>query len=209
MRVGVRGVTSPLEQFAADMRLMRDQCAWKAAQTHDSLARHLLEETHETLEAIESGDTDHLREELGDLLAQIYFHAVVAEDAGTFTLDEVAQGIIDKMRRRNPHVFGWPDGTMGEARTPEEIEVVWNQVKAAEKSHRTTPADGIPTSLPALAYAANLVRRMPEVDLSTPDSDAVGDRLLALVAEAVGAGQDPERELRDAVRRLLAGDDAG
>ncbi len=192
---------SALEQFAADMRLMRRQCAWKAAQTHDSLARHLLEETHEALEAIESGDPEHLCEELGDLLAQIYFHAVVAEDAGTFTLDDVAQGIIDKMRRRNPHVFGWPDGTLGDARTPEEIEVVWNQIKAVEKAHRTTPEEGIPTSLPALAYAANVVRRMPS-RIVTGDG-GLGNRLLALVVEAVETGQDPERELRDAVRRRL------
>lgn len=192
---------SPLEQFAADMRLMRRRCAWKAAQTHDSLAHHLLEETHETLEAIESGDPEHLREELGDLLAQVYFHAVVAEDAGTFTLEEVAQGIIDKMRRRNPHVFGWPDGTPGQARTPEEIELVWNQIKAVEKAHRTHPDEGIPTSLPALAYAASVVRRLS--DRTVCDDGGLGDRLLALVTEAVENGQDPERELRDAVRRLL------
>ena len=88
------------------MRRLRVECSWKAGQTHRSLARYLLEETHETLEAIDTGDAEHLREELGDLLLQVYFHAVIAEEAGEFTLDDVAADIIAKMRRRNPHVFG-------------------------------------------------------------------------------------------------------
>ena len=88
------------------MRRLRAECAWKAGQTHRSLARYLLEETHETLEAIDTGDAAHLREELGDLLLQVYFHAVIAEEAGEFTLDDVAADITAKMHRRNPHVFG-------------------------------------------------------------------------------------------------------
>ena len=94
--------------FAADMRRLRAECAWKREQTHESLRRYLVEESWETLEAIDSGDPDHLREELGDLLLQIGFHAVIAEEAGEFTFDEVVQGIVDKLRRRNPHVFA-PD----------------------------------------------------------------------------------------------------
>ena len=95
-----------LVEFLDDMRLMREECGWKRQQTHRSLARYLLEETHETLEAIDSGDTEHLCEELGDLLLQVYFHAAIAEETGEFTLDDVVAGIIEKMRRRNPHVFG-------------------------------------------------------------------------------------------------------
>ena len=87
------------------MRRLRVECSWKAGQTHRSLARYLLEETHETLEAIDTGDAALLREELGDLLLQVYFHAVIAEEAGEFTIDDVAADIIAKMRRRNPHVF--------------------------------------------------------------------------------------------------------
>src|SRR6188768_3466536 len=95
----------PLVAFLADMRRLRAECSWKREQTHRSLARYLLEETHETLEAIDSGDMEHLREELGDLLLQVVFHAVIAEQAGEFDLDDVARDITDKMRRRNPHVY--------------------------------------------------------------------------------------------------------
>ena len=102
-----------LLEFLAVMRRLRAECPWKREQTHRSLARYLLEETHETLEAIDAGDAtgdwDHLREELGDLLLQVYFHAVVAEEAGAFTIDDVARGITEKMYRRNPHVFGPPE----------------------------------------------------------------------------------------------------
>src|SRR5690349_20121393 len=110
----------PLLEFLEVMRRLRAECAWKAGQTHRSLARYLLEETHETLEAMDTGDADHLREELGDLLLQVYFHAVIAEEAGEFTLDDVAADIIAKMVRRNPHVFGAARGG-----TPEEINEVW------------------------------------------------------------------------------------
>ena len=95
----------PLLEFLEVMRRLRVECAWKSGQTHRSLARYLLEETHETLEAIDTGDAVLLREELGDLLLQVYFHAVIAEQAGEFTLDDVASDITAKMRRRNPHVF--------------------------------------------------------------------------------------------------------
>ena len=94
------------------MRQLRVECGWKASQTHRSLVRYLLEEAHETAEAIESGDPAHLREELGDLLLQIWFHAVIAEESGDFTLDDVVADIIAKMRRRNPHVFP-PDPRSG------------------------------------------------------------------------------------------------
>ena len=99
-------MSDPLAEFAADMRRLRAECVWKSEQTHESLRRYLVEESWETLEAIDSGDPEHLREELGDLLLQIGFHAVIAEEAGEFTFDEVVQGIVDKLRRRNPHVFG-------------------------------------------------------------------------------------------------------
>ena len=102
----------PLEQFRDDMRRLRAECAWKREQTHASLRRYLVEESWETLEAIDSGDPEHLREELGDLLLQIGFHAVIAEEAGEFTFDEVVQGIIDGLSAAGvlkPPVNG-PDG---------------------------------------------------------------------------------------------------
>lgn len=121
-----------LIEFLAMMRLMRERCAWKASQDHASLAPYLREEAAEVLEAIEENDPEHLREELGDLLLQIYFHAAVAEEAGTFTMDDVVTGLAEKMRRRNPHVFG-PEADSGRRYTIEEIEEIWQAAKAAER----------------------------------------------------------------------------
>jgi len=195
----------PLLEFLAVMRRLRSDCAWKAEQTHRSLARYLLEETHETLEAIDTGDAELLREELGDLLLQVYFHAVIAEEAGEFTIDDVAGDVIAKMVRRNPHVFG-PGGA---AADPAEINDVWEAIKATEKQ-RTSVTDGLPETLPALLYADKVLDRLeradrlPEPPEATDDPEIdIGDRLLSLVAQARAAGVDPEQALRDAVRRLL------
>jgi len=198
----------PLVEFLAMMRQMRRGCAWKRSQTHHSLARFLLEETYETLEAIEVGEAgggwDHLREELGDLLLQVYFHAVIAEEAGEFTLDEVVGDLAEKMVRRNPHVFGGVDA----GDDVETIEAAWQAAKAAEKQ-RSGVTDGIPPTLPALLYAAKVLRRLdrageaPATPPAGTDPDALGERLLALVAEANASDLDPEQELRAAVRRRL------
>ena len=121
-----------LVEFLDMMRLMRERCAWKASQTHASLARFLREESEEVLEAIDEGDPEHLREELGDLLLQVYFHAAIAEEAGEFTMDDVIAGLAEKMRRRNPHVFG-PEAASGRRYTIEEVEELWQAAKAAER----------------------------------------------------------------------------
>jgi XTP/dITP diphosphohydrolase len=189
----------PLLEFLAVMRRLRAECPRKREQTHRSLARYLLEETHETLEAIdtgdETGDWDHLREELGDLLLQVYFHAVVAEESGAFTIDDVARGITEKMHRRNPHVFGPPsDDPPTDAAAVNEV---WQTIKERDKP-RASRTDGLPDTLPALLYAAKVVERGG----AAPERPAdLGDRLLALVQEAVADGIDPEQALRDAVRR--------
>ncbi len=200
-----------LAEFVAVMRRLRAECPWKQEQTHRSLARYLLEETHETLEAIDSGDVAHLREELGDLLLQVVFHAVIAEQAGEFDLDDVARDITDKMRRRNPHVYGPDAGGPADAASVSEV---WEQIKATEKG-RDHVTDGLPPGLPALLYAdkvldrleradrAALVSRLASLAPQPAASDDLGDRLLALVAEARERGLDPEQALRDAVRRLL------
>ncbi|WP_036565162.1 MazG family protein [Nocardioides halotolerans] len=190
----------PLLEFLAVMRRLRAECPWKREQTHRSLARYLLEETHETLEAIdagdETGDWDALREELGDLLLQVYFHAVIAEESGAFTVDDVARGITAKMHRRNPHVFGpASDDPPADAAAVNEV---WQAIKARDKP-RDSFTDGLPDTLPALLYATKALERgAPVRDLP----DDLGGRLLALVAEAVDEGVDPEQALRDAVRRL-------
>jgi XTP/dITP diphosphohydrolase len=139
-------------------------CPWDAEQTHRSLAPYLLEETYETLEAIDSGDRDHLREELGDLLLQVVFHArVAAEDPDDpWTVDDVAAGITEKLVRRHPHVFA--DAT---APSAAHVEAAWEQLKAAEKQ-RGSVLDGIPPALPALALADATVRRARRAGLPLP-----------------------------------------
>jgi XTP/dITP diphosphohydrolase len=192
---------SPLIELVEIMARLRAECGWKAAQTHRTLARHLLEETYETLEAIEAGDPDHLREELGDVLLQVYLHAAIAAQAGEFDIEDVARGLVEKMLRRNPHVFGDSHET-----DPARINETWEKLKAEEKQRKGL-LDGIPAELPALSRAAKVLDRLeragspltPAVPGETTD---LGDRLLALVAEARESGVDPEQALRDAVRRV-------
>ena len=213
---------SRLVEFVEVMAKLRAECDWKRAQTHRSLARFLVEETHETLEAIDTGDLDHLREELGDLLLQVYFHAVIAEEAGEFTIDDVAAGVIEKMKRRNPHVYGDAAGSTPVADSPESVLELWESIKAQEKK-RASVLDGLPPGLPALLLADKVLDRLsrePSAMATQAVADGqssrrsrssgsgdpqeeIGDRLLALVAEARTAGVDPEQALRDAVRRLV------
>jgi len=200
-----------LLDFLDDMRRLRRECPWKREQTHRSLARYLQEEAAETLDAIDSGDDDHLREELGDLLLQVYFHAVIAEETGAFTIDDVARGISEKMHRRNPHVFG-SDGSPTTL-SADEVDRQWQQIKASERldrldhSRAPSPYDGIAPGLPALLLATKILERVPGAGLTSADpgdtAADLGDRLLALVGEAVAAGADPEQALRDAVRRAV------
>ena len=201
----------PLLDFLEDMRRLRRECPWKREQTHRSLARYLQEETAETIEAIDAGDAAHLCEELGDLLLQVYFHAVIAEEAGSFSLDDVARGIDDKMHRRNPHVFG-PEGGPTEL-TATEVDAQWQEIKAEERLDRLhdgepSAYDGIAAGLPALLLATKILERVPDARAALPDAGdetaELGDRLLALVAEATAGGLDPEQALRDAVRRAVS-----
>lgn len=131
---------APLLEFLEVMRRLQVECPWKAEQTHDTLKRYLVEETQEVIEAIDSGDDAHLCEELGDLLLQVYFHAIYAEQRGAFTIDDVARGITEKMHRRNPHVFGPEAGT--ETLTAAEVDVRWQRIKAQEKAEREPPQSG-------------------------------------------------------------------
>jgi len=181
------------------MDRLRAECPWDAKQTHRSLARHLLEESYETLEAIETGDSAHLREELGDLLLQVYFHAQIAsEDPDEpFTIDDVAGGIVDKLVHRHPHVFAGL-----EVANADEVEANWETLKDAEKG-RDSVLEGIPWALPALALADKVVGRAVKAGVEvTPTDGGVGDQLLRLVVEARAGGVDAEQALRDAVRRL-------
>jgi XTP/dITP diphosphohydrolase len=181
-------------------------CPWDAEQTHRSLVPYLLEEAHEVVEAVESGDRAHLVEELGDLLLQVVFHARLAEDDDVepFEIDDVAAGIVAKLIRRHPHVFA--DTEVDGA---EQVHHNWEQIKAAEKQ-RSGDFDGIPITLPALARAQKMLGRLQRAAGAGAAAEfgaaAAGDplaaRLLAAVAEAAAGGIDAEGTLRDALRRL-------
>jgi len=185
-------------------------CPWDARQTHQSLVEYLIEEAYETVEAIESGDRGDLREELGDLLLQVVFHARIAqEDADDpWDIDDVADGIVRKLVTRHPHVFADTS-----AETAEEVEARWHELKAAEKG-RASVTDGIPVSLPALLTAAKLLARSDGIEVPVPGEQeasqilrdlpaeaAYGDLLLALVAAGRARGWDAEAAARDAARR--------
>jgi XTP/dITP diphosphohydrolase len=189
----------PLLDFLEDMRRLRRDCPWKRAQTHRSLARYLQEESAEALEALDTGDPAHLREELGDLLLQVYFHAVIAEEAGDFTIDDVATGVSEKMHRRNPHVFG-PEAGRADL-SAAKVDARWQSIKSTERP-RGSVYDGLAPTLPALLLATKILERVPDA-VPDPLPADIGDRLLALVGEAVAQGIDPEQALRDAVRRAV------
>jgi XTP/dITP diphosphohydrolase len=182
-------------------------CPWDAEQTHESLLQYLIEECYETVEAVETGDRAGLREELGDLLLQVVFHArVAAEDPDDpFDIDDVAAGITTKLTRRHPHVFG--DATAADAA---DVQARWETLKAAEKG-RTSAMDGVPLAQPALALAAKVQARARRVGVGPrvapaqlPEDAELGDALFALVALAAERGEDPEAALRASVRRFVA-----
>ncbi len=185
------------------MDRLRVGCPWDREQTHRSLARYLLEESYETLEAIDTGDEVHLREELGDLLLQVYFHARIAAESEGFTIDDVAAGIVDKLVHRHPHVFARAEGAG--APSVGEVEASWETLKASEKG-RSSVLEGVPLALPALALADKVLGKAAKVGVRPAEGpgETLGDRLLATVVEARAAGLDAEQELRDAVRRLVA-----
>ena len=201
-------MSEPLLRAVAVMDQLRSPggCPWDAAQTHRSLATYLLEETYETLEAIETDDTALLREELGDLLLQVLFHARLAEElpeGERFSIDDVASDLVAKLVHRHPHVFA--DVKVGGAA---EVNENWERLKAEEKA-RASIVEGVPMGQPALALAAKLVSRAQRAGTDVPIAgDGFGRRLFELVREAVAAGVDPELALREtsrAYRDALAG----
>jgi NTP pyrophosphatase (non-canonical NTP hydrolase) len=204
-----------LLRLVAVMDRLRVSCPWDARQTHESLAPHLLEECYEALEALETGEAAALRDELGDVLLQVVFHARVAAeraDGTGFTIDDVAVGIVEKLIRRHPHVFGDVHVT-----GPEDVKRNWDAIKAAERASQGGPppsvVGSVPFSQPALALAAQLQRRAeragaPAELASLPVASTagaggvsgIGAELFSLVARARAAGLDPELELRAAAR---------
>ncbi|MEU4350402.1 nucleoside triphosphate pyrophosphohydrolase [Streptomyces sp. NPDC023838] len=180
------------------MDRIRRECPWSSQQTHKGLAKYALEEAYELVEAVEEGDRDELREELGDVLLQVVFHARIAQEdpEEPFSVDDVAGTIVEKLIHRHPHVFGDES-----AETPEEVKEHWLRQKAAEK-RRESVTEGIPLGQPALALAAKLASRarIASLDVPLPSGEGIGYRLLALAVAAEAEGADPEAALRAAAR---------
>ena len=198
-------MTSPLERAVEVMDRLRSPGGrpWDAAQTHESLTRYLLEEAYEVIEAIETNDLALLREELGDLLLQVLFHARMTEElppGEAFGINDVANDLVEKLVRRHPHVFAGAD-----AGSADELNETWERQKVDEKG-RTSAVDGVPLNQPALALAAKLVSRARRAGLDLPAAtgDDIGARLMAVVADAVAADVDPETALRRVARELRA-----
>lgn len=206
----------PLLELVRVMDRLRSPggCPWDAEQTHESLVEYLIEESYETVEAIETADRDALREELGDVLLQVMFHSRIAQEdlESPFSIDDVAQGIVDKLVRRHPHVFAGAT-----ADSAAHVESTWQAMKTAEKG-RTSVTDGIPDGLPALLLAQKLLRRAGHggvpAEVATAEARAaaaeavravgpegLGDLLLAVADVAGAAGVDAEAALRESVRR--------
>jgi tetrapyrrole methylase family protein/MazG family protein len=203
-------VAREVARFTELVRTLRHRCPWDREQTHQSLTRHLLEETYEVLEAIEYLDRPgadrlaHLEEELGDLLFQVVFHATLGAEEGAFTLADVARTVHDKLVSRHPHVFG-----SVEAETAGQVVRNWEQLKKAEKGHASL-MDGITGGLPSLLYAHKVQRKAASVGLEPPDTlgddlararadpdhEEVGQLLFSVVGLARRAGIDPEASLR-------------
>jgi XTP/dITP diphosphohydrolase len=196
------------------MDTLRVSCPWDREQTHSSLLRYLLEEAYEAAETIEAGDLAALREEIGDVMLQAFFHARIAAERpaadGGFTIDDVADTLAAKLVRRHPHVFGSVSVS-----SAADVNANWEEIKKAERAAKAAGSapsvlDGVPFGQPALSLAAQLQRRAQRAGIdvaadvagSADGAASVGDALMALVARAREAGLDPELELRVAARRF-------
>jgi len=204
---------SAIDDLRETMARLRapDGCPWDREQTHASLVRCLIDEVSELIETIDHGDYPHMREELGDVLIQVVFHAQIAAEQGHFTFDDVARDINDKLVRRHPHVFG-----EGRLETSEQVITEWERIKATERKHGPAPVAGavfkaLPPRLPALMFAEAVWKQIEKKALPAAGSvdvaqvaelareldDAVlGRRLFELAAAARARGLDPEGALR-------------
>jgi tetrapyrrole methylase family protein / MazG family protein len=209
-------VASEIQRATEVVRVLRDRCPWDMAQSHESLVRHLLEETYEAIDAISAlgsdpGPTeiDALEEELGDVLCQVLFHSRIAEQEGLFSLADVAGHLADKLVLRHPHVFGTDEGTGGTSAVAEEVLAAWERSKLEEKG-RSSVMEGMPLALPSLALAEKVLKKAATLGLGAPeladapgegpvapiDEDALATALLDLVRRALDSGLNPEAALR-------------
>ena len=209
--------------------LAEDGCPWDKAQTHETLRKYLLEETHEVIEAIDNKDMQNLKEELGDVLLQIVFHAKLAEQSGTFTMQDVVDTVTEKMIRRHPHIFGHV-----KAESPEEVAANWEEIKKQEKAAKGEKPEnqsimsGLPPTLPALMKAEKVQKKARRVgfdfknieetrmkldeELSEVDEalkgngdieDEIGDLLFSAVNYARFAKVDPEQALNRSTNKFV------
>jgi XTP/dITP diphosphohydrolase len=208
-----------LLDVVAVMDTLRASCPWDRQQTHESLMRYLLEEAYEAVETVESGDLTALREELGDVLLQVAFHARIAAESapedGGYTIDDVADTLVAKLVRRHPHVFG-----SVAVSSAADVSANWEEIKQAERAQRSAAAgsaapsvlDGVPFGQPALSLMAQLRRRAERAGFAESAGGSgsggsslaaadIGDELMRVVARAQAAEIDPEMELRSAARR--------
>jgi len=185
-------------------------CPWDAEQSHSSLLKYLLEESYEFIEAVEDNDTDAMQEELGDILLQVYFHSRMAEEdkINPFTIEDVANGVVEKLIRRHPHVFSDVKST-----SSAEVLENWEAQKAVEKG-RTSVIDGVPLAQPSLPLATKILYRIKKLGsqlpvnkpISIPDDitqDQFGELLIGLIAQAVEKDIDPDAALRGAAKSLI------
>ena len=188
-----------LRDFVALITFLRspDGCPWDQVQTHESIRRNFLEETYEVCEAIDAGDTAHLKEELGDVLMQVVFHAGIEADAGRFDMDDVCDGVVKKLLYRHPHVFG-----DGQAETADTVPASWEQLKRQEKGQKTTAdaLDAVARSLPGLWRAEKIQKKAAEAGFDWRDVSGALDKLdeeTAELRQAVRDGANVEEELGD------------
>ncbi|MBM9476861.1 MazG family protein [Nakamurella flavida] len=184
-------------------------CPWDATQTHESLLRYLVEECYELVQAIEDGDLHAVREELGDVLLQVLFHARIAaerpRELGGFAIDDVAGDLVAKLVRRHPHVFAPTEASTTGLDTAEDQQVRWDELKKAERG-RSRALDGVALGQPAVALAGKLGSRAAKngLDVPPPDGDSVGEQLFRIAYAAGAAGVEPEVALREVARAHAA-----
>lgn len=178
-------------------------CPWDASQTHASLLRYLVEECYELVQAVEDGDVDAMREELGDVLLQVLFHSRIAAETprrdGGFDIDDVAIGLVDKLTRRHPNVFGTPE--QREVLSPADQQARWDELKKTEKE-RPSALDGVALGQPALALAGKLGARSVKYGVSVPlpEGDSPAEQIFRLAFAVGAAGDDPEQAVRAVAR---------
>ncbi|HEX7004384.1 MAG TPA: MazG family protein [Trueperaceae bacterium] len=205
-----------MQKLLEIMRRLRapDGCPWDRKQTHESLRSYLLEEAAEAVDAISSGDTRAIADELGDVLLQVAFHSVIGEEEGSFDYDDVESAIVAKLVRRHPHIFA--DTTVSGA---DEVVTNWQAIKAAEREERgeapRSALDSVPRSLPALLRAAEVAKAArwePPAEpprLAGDDAGEIGEHLLAVASYARSKGVDPEIALREAIDSAVVAEGEG